>query len=283
MEKRKTIAEIKIAKDHPARPVIEILREELKLPNRQIKKIIATRGLIVGGRRVHSEYRVRPGQTLRVTLPEKEQVRVTAAAMDLDIIFEDQWLLAINKPAGINVHNTRADEPAALVNGVAAHFQSSGRHLTPRPVHRLDRDVSGIVLFAKDAQTQTILTGQWQTAAVRKTYWALAEGTPEGEGSIDLPVRGKPALTLYRLRRRYEGYSELAVEIITGRTHQIRFHLSRVGHPILGDGLYNRESEFRVNRLALHAERLEFPHPSTGALTILSAPVPDIQVKRADR
>jgi 23S rRNA pseudouridine1911/1915/1917 synthase len=263
MSKRRILGQLQIAEGMAGQKIIDLLRNQLSLSNRQIRKIIATHGIRLNGRVVHSERKVRVGDTIFIDLPDKEQVKVEPVLMDLKVIYEDQWLLSLNKQAGIAVHNTRQGESPSLVNGVVHYFKARGETLTPRPIHRLDREASGIVLFAKDAQTQTRLTEVWNTDQVKKRYWALAEGRVEEAGVVQSMIRGRDAVTFYEPVKLYKGFTELAVEIKTGRTHQIRLHLLDSGHPLVGDRKYNHSSGIRAPRLALHAEVLEIIHPVT--------------------
>ena len=263
MSKRKILGKLQVTEEMAGQKIIDLLRSELSVPNRQIRKIIATRGIRLNGRTVHSEQKVRAGDVIIIDLPQNEQVKVEPVRMDLRVIYEDKWLLALDKQAGIAVHNTRHGESPSLVNGVVYYFRSRGETLTPRPVHRLDREASGIVLFAKDAQTQTQLTEVWNTDQVKKHYWALAEGEVNDAGAVKTPIRGKDAVTFYEPMKLHTGFTELAVEIKTGRTHQIRIHLLDLGYPLVGDRKYNGRSGIKAPRLALHAETLEINHPMT--------------------
>jgi 23S rRNA pseudouridine1911/1915/1917 synthase len=190
--------------------------------------------------------------------------------------------LAVNKQTGLNVHNTRPGEPPALVNGVAHYFLEKKQIITPRPVHRIDRDTSGVVLFAKSAETQRKLTLNWGTGQVKKKYWALVEGKLAKEDVINTPLAGKKASTAFSPLKIHHSYTELSVEILTGRTHQIRRHLKLIGHPVLGDRIYNQDSRIAVGRLALHAWVLELYHPHTGGRLVLEAPVPKIEFTPPD-
>ena len=270
---KKTIARMIIGQNAAGCKVIDLLRNTLSLSNRQIKKIIATRGLFINGRPVHSEYKVICGQELKVKLPVDEQVKVQPLPMDLLIIYEDEGLLAVNKPHGISVHGTSPGGPPSLVNGVAYYLQSKNGLVTPRPVHRLDRDTSGVVLFAKSAAIQTELTNQWQTRQVIKKYWALVEGTPAQEGIISSPVKGKHAETQYHLIKKHDHFSEILAVITTGRTHQIRIHLQSIGHPVLGDRIYNKKSAITAGRLCLHALELALIHPVTKESLKIHTPI----------
>lgn len=263
MGRKKTIGQLIIAKSMQGKRVLDILQQELSLSNRQIRKVIRTKGLFINGRLVHSNYNVKTGEELRVKLPIKEQIKIEIYPMELSIIYEDPWLLGINKPAGINVHNTRPQETPALVSGVAYYLHNKKECITPRPIHRLDKDTSGIVLFAKSANIQSKLSADWNSQLVTKEYWALVEGTIYKQGIIDLPVKNKPALTKYYPKKQYNGFTEVNIKLMTGRTHQIRKHFKAIGHPVLGDKIYNAHSCFSLPRLALHAIKLKFTHPVT--------------------
>lgn len=272
MEKRKVIGEIKVLKEHKGKTVLELMRSELMLANRQIRRVISTRGIRLNGRSVHSEQRVREGDLIRVDLPEAEQVKVEPVCMELNVVFEDSSLLVLDKPPGINIHNTRPGETPALANGVAHYFRARGEIITPRPVHRLDRDASGIVVFAKSAEAQTVLTQRWDTDATQKLYWVLVEGPVETRMTIDAPILGKPALTLVEPLAIYRDVTELRVQIRTGRTNQIRVHLASIGHPVVGDR--KNPSSISSRRLALHAESLELLHPKTMEKVRFLSPAP---------
>lgn len=274
MGKKKQIAALTVRSGLAGKKVIALLQEELKISNRQIRKVISTKGLFLNGRPIHSESKVKAGDRLIVKLPVNEEVKVEPVPMDLAVIYEDDWLLAVNKRTGLNVHKTRPGEPPALVNGVASYFMEQKSMITPRPVHRIDRDTSGVVLFAKSAGIQKELSHKWGTEQVKKKYWALVEGELRKEDVINTPLDGKSAYTSFSPLKTHNGYTELSVEIRTGRTHQIRKHLKLIGHPVLGDGLYHAYSKITVGRLALHAWILELVHPRTGNRLVLEAPIP---------
>ncbi|HHU51519.1 MAG TPA: RluA family pseudouridine synthase [Firmicutes bacterium] len=274
MGKKKQIAALTVHPELTGKKVITLLQEELKISNRQIRKVISTKGLFLNGRPIHSESKVKAGDRLIVKLPVNEEVKVEPVPMDLTVIYEDDWLLAVNKETGLNVHNTKPEEPPALVNGVAYYFLEQKKMIAPRPVHRIDRDTSGVVLFAKSAGIQKELSQQWGTERVKKKYWALVEGEVRKGEVIKVPLNGKKACTTFSPLKTHKGYTELNVEILTGRTHQIRKHLKLIGHPILGDRLYHPYSKITVGRLALHAWVLELVHPRTGDKLVLEAPIP---------
>ncbi len=277
MGSKKTVASLVITEKQQAMPVITVLKEELKLGNRQIQKIIRTKGLFLDERAVHSKTKVKAGQYLKVLLPVQEQIRVTPTPIQLEVLFEDPWLLAVNKPAGLVVHHTKSKSAPSLIGGVADYFISKDLYITPRPVHRLDRDTSGVVLFAKSSAVQTELSTLWHTDKIIKEYWALVEGAVTSNGEISTAIRGKSARTTYFPLNQYAGVSELRVAIQTGRTHQIRVHLSSINYPIVGDALYNKKSHLAARRLALHASSLTILHPKSREQLTITSPHPRSQ------
>lgn len=205
-------------------------------------------------------------------------------AADLEILHEDALLVAVAKPAGAIVVPGRgpADEEC-LRDAVARH--AGGRIWV---VHRLDREASGAVLFAKDPGTHRALSLQFEKRQVKKTYLALVLGRVAGEGEIDRPLRefgsgkigvatdGKPSLTRYLVRKRYRGATLLTVEPTSGRRHQIRVHLYSIGHPVMGDTRYGEDRPVGgAGRLMLHAHEIVFSHPTAGPMRVVSEPGPD--------
>lgn len=264
---KKTLAKVTITPELAGWTIAAILKDELHLSARQRQKVVRTRGIRLDGKQVHSLVKVKVGQVLEVLLPEVEQVKVPARPMDLDVLYEDEYLLVVNKPAGMTVHNVQPDGSASLAEGVAYYFQQHGRVITPRPVHRLDKDASGVVIFAKSAQIQEQLTKAWPDA--EKIYWVQVHGELTENGEITAPVKGKPARTKYTPLETHEGVTTLEVRLYTGRTHQIRVHFAHIGHPVVGDPLYGS----RENRpLALHCWRITITHPVTKQRIQFAAP-----------
>jgi 23S rRNA pseudouridine1911/1915/1917 synthase len=226
--------------------------------------------------------------------------------MPLDIIFEDQDLVVVNKPAGLVVHPGAGVEHGTLANALVAHFSQLSPGTAPlRPgiVHRLDRDTSGLLVVAKNEQAHQHLAEQFASRAVEKRYVALVYGRmAKASDKIDLPIgrhpvhrvrmcvakqgRGRPAFTRYEVSRRFAEFSLLDVEIKTGRTHQIRVHLAHIHHPVVGDDIYGsgynanlpsimvKRAIATLGRHLLHAAALAFTHPATGARLAFTAPLP---------
>ncbi len=214
--------------------------------------------------------------------------------LPLDVVYEDNDIIAVNKQAGVMVHPARGQNTGTLANALAYH---GGGRFEYGIVHRLDRDTSGVMVLAKNPRSNTILSKQFAGRRVEKCYFALVHGKPEpAAGQIELPIGrdprfpdrygvrldGKHALTLYETVSSDAGISLLKVRIKTGRTHQIRVHLSHIGCPIIGDALYGRHTEPLISRCALHASSLKLRHPATGRHIMFEADMPE-DMRRAGR
>lgn len=196
----------------------------------------------------------------------------------INIIFEDNYLLAVNKPSGILVVQKEGGSERTLTEALNKIMADRGLDIKLYPCHRLDRDTSGIVLFAKDKQTEQKMFSQFKERRVKKKYIALVSGCPlKNYGIIDKRIEGIEAITKYRVLKRKSGYSILEVEPVTGRTNQIRIHLKYIGHPVLGERKYafGRDFKIKFRRTALHARELSFLHPITRKLICLKAAIPE--------
>ncbi len=236
--------------------------------------------------------KLRGGERIEVEPAELTPLHAFAEQIPLEILYEDNDLVAVNKPAGLVVHAGAGRASGTLVNALLHHFKSLssvGGDLRPGIVHRLDKGTSGIILVARTDAAHRSLAAQFANRTVEKTYLALVQGKPESDrGSIDLPISrdperrtrmtarlasGRHAHTEYRVLERYAKFSLLEVLIGTGRTHQIRVHLAAVGHPVAGDSLYGAAAQPDLDRPWLHALRVRFASPSTGERLSLEAPV----------
>jgi len=235
--------------------------------------------------------KVHGGETLTVTVPPAVSAIPQPEAVPLRIVYEDEHLLVVDKPAGMAVHPGPGHSEHTLVNALLAHcpdLPGIGGVQRPGIVHRLDKDTSGLIIVAKDDRAHAGLTRQLKEREVHKTYLALVEGrVSPPEALIDAPlgrdpnnrrrmmvrgVEGREAQTGYRVRAEYPAYTLLEVSPITGRTHQIRVHLASAGHPVVGDVVYGKASKL-AGRQFLHAWRLSFRHPVTGAELSFEAPL----------
>jgi 23S rRNA pseudouridine1911/1915/1917 synthase len=280
----------------------------------RIQSLIAGGHITIGGRPPKPSHKVTPGLTASVVIPPPEPAEPRAEAIPLAIVYEDADIVVVDKPAGLVVHPAAGHAAGTLVNALLHHcpdLQGIGGELRPGIAHRLDRDTSGLLVAAKNDAALAGLQAQFKSHLVRKVYLTLAAGHPEppagriesliGRSSHDRkkmsanPSRGREAVTHYETVSRFGDKlcSLLRVRIETGRTHQIRVHLSHLGHPIVGDPVYGRTADPRLpapaDRQMLHAAELAFTHPRTGRPLSFSSPLPpDMQalldaLKRHDR
>ena len=237
--------------------------------------------------------KLRGGERVEVEPAELKPLHAFAEEIPLDILYEDDDVVAVNKPAGLVVHAGAGRSSGTLVNALLHHFKglsSVGGDLRPGIVHRLDKGTSGVLLVARTDAAHRSLAAQFSGRSVEKTYLALVQGQPASEhGVIDLPISrdpvhrtrmtarlatGRRAHTEYRVLARYAKFSLLEVQIGTGRTHQIRVHLAALGHPVAGDPLYGAAAQPELGRPWLHALRIRFDSPSTLGRITIEAPVP---------
>jgi len=266
----------------------------------------AAQRLIEGGRVqvngapvLRPAHRVRPGDRITVEIPPPEPVALTPEPIPLEVLYEDEDVLVIHKPAGMVVHPGAGHARGTLIHAILAHcpdLEGVGGALRPGLVHRLDKETSGVLLVAKNERTYHFLQAQFQARAVRKVYDALVIGHPPPEGTIEAPIArdpryrqrmavvptGRPARTRYRVLKAYEGrwgrYAHLEVYPETGRTHQIRVHMAYVGYPIVGDPVYGRRTPLPCPRLFLHARAITIRLPSRPEPVTFEAPLPpDLQ------
>ena len=256
------------------------LKEELKMSTGLMNKLKWGDAIAVNGEPQWTNYSVKPGDVITVRLAEEEP-EYPAEDGPLDILYEDDHILVVDKPAGMLIHPSRAKNEGTLANFVFGYYQRTGQKCAFHPMTRLDRDTFGIVLLAKNSHVHALL----QTLEVAKTYHALTFGGPEEDsGIIDAPIarrelpsllryvspEGKPSLTEYRVLERKGQLCKLALRPITGRTHQLRVHCSHMGWPILGDPQYGTEESqafscvLGLKHQMLCAKTLEFVHPMTG-------------------
>ena len=284
----------------------------------RLQKLIDDGDVLVNQQKSKSSYKLRADDEIEVELIELPGETFEPENIALDIVFEDTFIAVINKPAGMVVHPGAGISSGTLANALAFHFglenkelkfeanldeQSKIQNLKSKIgiVHRLDKDTSGLIVVAKTEDIHEKLSEQFRNREVFKSYIALVHGEIwDASGKIDAPIarekhnrtkmgiraHGRNALSLWKVKKRFEKYTLLEVEIKTGRTHQIRVHLASINHPVVGDETYNagrdktvadleiRQAIAHLNRFFLHAEKLGFTHPETGEFLKFTAPLP---------
>ncbi len=267
-----------------------LLREE------EISRIALTdikfRGgkILVNGMEVNVRYVLKVGETVTVIFPlEKPSEGIVGERIPLEILFEDQYLLVVNKPAGMTAIPSREHPTGSLANALVGYYEEIGIEATAHIVTRLDRDTSGIVLIAKHRHIHHLFSKQQQKGNVKRTYEAFAEGNLWfDEGTIEEPIGrksdsiierevrsdGQYACTNYKVLKRYKEFTHVELQLKTGRTHQIRVHMSFIGHPLLGDDLYGG-SLLHIVRQALHCKKIQFHHPITSLEMTFTASLPN--------
>jgi 23S rRNA pseudouridine1911/1915/1917 synthase len=270
--------------------VREVLQGPLLLSNRMINRLTRSRGIQLNGKMPWLDRRVKAGDRLRVAVRPFERADLPPEPVPFSVVYEDADLMVVDKPAGINVHPVRPGEGGTLAHGIIHYWLSQGREGRVRPVHRLDRDTSGLILIAKHAYAHQLLDRDLRQHDIRREYLACVAGRVENpEGTIREPIardpnhplrrcvspEGDPAVTHYRVLAQNDRASIVWIQLETGRTHQIRVHFSWLGHPLYGDKLYGGPME-GIGRQALHAWLLSFRHPLTGKnLTLKTMPPED--------
>ena len=273
-----------------------VSRKLSDLSRSYVQQLIDAGNVQVDGVPRKRTFKLTPGEVVTVDLPEPAVEEIEPESIQLAIVYEDQDVLVIDKPAGMVVHPSPGHFHGTVVNAVLAHAPEvavAGSH-RPGIVHRIDKDTSGLLVIAKSDRGRTALVEQWQRHAVQKGYTALVKGIIDDENAtIDIPIgrdpvqrnrmaaiaSGRPAVTRFRVRERLATTTLLDLEIETGRTHQIRVHLAYIGHPIVGDSVYNRSigptggAKSLAPRQFLHAARLAFTLPG-GRAVAFESPLP---------
>ena len=259
------------------------------------QNLLASDCVTCNGEAVKKNYRTRLGDVIQVELPEPEPLDVAPTKMDLEIAYEDEDLLVINKPKGLVVHPAAGHWDDTLVNGLlyarGESLSGIGGQKRPGIVHRIDRDTSGLIIAAKNDAAHLALAAQLADHTLARTYECLSVGSfRQDSGTVDAPIGrsrsdrkkmavvagGRPAITHWEVLARYPGVTHLRCRLETGRTHQIRVHLAYIGHPILGDTVYgNKKPVPGLTGQCLHATGLRFLHPRTGRPVELTCPRPE--------
>jgi len=278
-----------VEQEHQGLTVEAYVKQILQYSGRKIQKLTRQKGILLNRKPVFLQKKVKRGDVIQIRVLEDQAYGVLPQEGAIDILFEDSQVIVLNKPPQMLVHPAGQTLQGTLANYLAYYFQQKGEILTIRPLHRLDRDTSGCIAFAKDDRTQSVLEQQIRLGCFKRSYYAVVQGTLEPpDGTIDLPLavhprlpnrrvvseQGEKAVTHYKTIRRYPEMSLLELRLETGRTHQIRVHLAHLGHPIVGDAMYGKRSVL-INRQALHAQSLFFVHPADGRQIGVTAPLPN--------
>ena len=258
------------------------------------QRLIEDGNILVNGKNAKVSYKIQENDKISVEIPEPKQIELKAQDIPIEIVYEDSDIIVVNKPKGMVVHPANGNPDGTLVNAIMAICKDSlsgiGGEIRPGIVHRIDKDTSGLLIVAKNDNAHVKMSEQIKNHEVKKTYIALVRGVfKENEATIDMPIgrsmsdrkkmavtkNGKNAITHIKVLTRFDKYTLLQVNIETGRTHQIRVHLSQIGYPIVGDYTYsNGKNEFNVIGQCLHAQKLEFYHPITQKYMCLEAELP---------
>lgn len=259
------------------------------------QRLLEEGAVTLGGKPAKKNAKTAPGDVVEVTLPDPQPVEVVPQNIPLDIVYEDNDVIVVNKPVGLVVHPAPGHPDGTLVNALLYHCGTSlsgiNGELRPGIVHRIDRDTSGLIIAAKHDRAHLALSAQLQDHTLARVYEAVVVGNlREDSGTVNAPIgrhpvdrkkmaieprNGRPAVTHWRVLARYPGYTHVECRLETGRTHQIRVHMASIGHPLLGDTVYGSKKPWPgLAGQCLHARRLRFVHPTTGEPVEVECPLP---------
>lgn len=283
--------EYKIDNEHDHVKLREFLTHVKKLSGRLIKGAARDGRITVNNKVVKLNYILECNDIVEVDVDKEEDQNIEPQKMDIDIVYEDDDMVIVNKPANMVVHPTKSHPDGTLSNGLLYYFREKGEGCIVRLVSRLDMDTSGLIIIAKNQFSHMALSGNIKGRDFQKSYLAVVHGNMEhSNGTIDLPIywdkdkgikrtvddRGQQSITDYKVLEQYNKGDLVKLTLRTGRTHQIRVHLSHLGHPIFGDALYGTgdDGEY-IGRQALHAYKLSFKHPRTGNMINIESRIPE--------
>lgn len=270
-------------------------QDELKLSRSAAQQLIEKGKILCNDKPAAKNTKLKAGQKIIVEIPDAVPLDAVAQNIPLDIVFEDEHLLVVNKPKGMVVHPAAGNPDGTLVNALLyhceGHLSGIGGVLRPGIVHRIDKDTSGLLVVAKDDATHEGLSAQMAVHSIQRVYNAVVYGKfREPEGFVEAPIGrsrndrkkmgivpdGKYAYTAYRQLAAYDGFTHIECRLKTGRTHQIRVHMTSIGHPLAGDPVYGPKNVIKaLNGQCLHAKTLGFVHPITGEEMLFDSPLPD--------
>ena len=271
--------EEKVDKRFEGRKIREFLKEKMGLSSRLIKGASIDKRILVNNNPVKMNYVLKENDEIVINLAKKESQNIAPEKIDLDIVYEDKYLLIINKESGMVTHPAPGHYTGTLVNALLYKYDLEGDTNRPGIVHRLDKDTSGLMVVAKDSKTLELLSDMMKHKKVKRHYLALVEGIINHEtGTIDAPIgrdvhdrqkmavtdqNSKEAITHFKVLKRYKDKTLIECILDTGRTHQIRVHMKYIKHPVVNDPLYNKKKGDDFGQM-LHSKSIEFTHPITG-------------------
>lgn len=260
-----------------------------------LQKLLKEENILAEGQHIKANYKLHAGEKITIAIPPLEDVEILPEDIPLDILYEDPWLLIVNKPKGMVVHPAAGHTSNTLVNAIMYHCQGNlsgiNGQLRPGIVHRIDKDTTGALVICKDDVTHRALAEQLKEHSITRKYRAIVLGNLTEDGTIEGSIgrhpvdrkkmainikNGKPAVTHYHVLENFQKYTYIECQLETGRTHQIRVHMASIGHPLLGDSVYTKSKcPYKLEGQVLHAMILGFIHPATGKYLEVEAPLPD--------
>ena len=270
------------------------ISEKTEYSRATVQRLINEEKINVNGKKEKASYKVKQGDKLEIEVEPAKEIELKAQDIPLEILYEDNDIIVVNKPKGMVVHPANGNPDGTLVNAIMSICKDSlsgiGGEIRPGIVHRLDKNTSGAIIVAKNDKAHINLSEQLKNHEIKKTYIALVRGVvKENNASINMPIarskkdrkkmtvdrNGKEAITHFKVLKRYQDCTLLEINIETGRTHQIRVHLSHIGYPIIGDDVYsNGKNKWNIVGQCLHAKSLDFKHPITGKEMHIEAEIP---------
>ena len=271
------------------------ISENTEYSRTAVQRLIEEEKITVNGKKEKASYKVQNGDKIEIEEEPAKEIELKAQDIPLEILYEDNDIIVVNKPKGMVVHPANGNPDGTLVNAIMSICKDSlsgiGGEIRPGIVHRLDKNTSGAIIIAKNDKAHINLSEQLKNHEIKKTYIALVRGVvKENNATINMPIgrskkdrkkmdvdkNGKEAITHFKVLKRYKDCTLLEINIETGRTHQIRVHLSHIGYPIIGDEVYsNGKNKWNIEGQCLHAKSLDFKHPITGKNMHIEAPIPE--------
>lgn len=294
---------IKVEEEKNERLDYFIAKNLEKVSRSYVKKLIKDDLVLVNGIPMKSSYNIKQGDLIEINMPEPESVKATPEDIPVNIIYEDEDILVVNKPQDMVVHPGAGNYSGTLVNGLLYHIESLSTingDIRPGIVHRLDKDTSGVLIVAKNNKAHEIISLALKNREVKKVYLALVHGNVKGNsGTIDAPIgrheinrkkmtvrktNSKEAISHFRVLNRFDKFTLVEVSLETGRTHQIRVHMAYINHSIVGDPVYSRrKNKFGLDKQMLHAHKVGFIHPSKNEYIEFIADLPDYFLNIIDK